>query len=292
MKLHIDNETRLQELERLLSDLFALPEVGSVKIRDIEIISPKETEKLRQAVEAGYHDILSDIDVGVYVTLHPADIGSGRPYHSNPERLGFCRNRYLGLSCSGEGDFQMCRLILKSGIRFDVGFYITSCEMAPRLSIPIKEEKEQKKAGRFWPYWDLRKADSFWFMEIQALAKLYRRDYLIADHLANMAVNETLVAQMVMRDDAYGTNFHRYGHGEKPAYPLAGKADSGLWDGREKCFADIGGKLYAAAVTYDKLVKELNPFYEECRQIFFEIWKQYDEGMRTAEGLEEAHETT
>ena len=52
---------------------------------------------------------------------------------------------------------------------------------------------------------------------MQALGKLLRRDYLIADHLAHMLIMEGLVLQMEMRDAKYGTNIHRYGYGEVPA---------------------------------------------------------------------------
>lgn len=280
MNIKIEKETIFDELVKLLGKIFALPEVRKVKIREYEIFSEKEVGKIKNALQESYHDILSDVDVGVQVTLHPADFGTDFPYHNNPGRIGLDRETYLGLAYSGAGEFQMLRLILKSGIRFDIGFYITLDEYVPILSIPRKEKEEAKKEGRFWPYWDLQKADEFWFTQIQALAKLYRGDYLIADHLANLMLNETLVAQMVMRDDEYGTNFHRYGYHELLEYQMAGPIFFALQT-REEGFMQIAHKLYAAAITYDKLVKSLNPFYEEQRDCFFSIWQNYDVGVNS-----------
>ena len=68
------------------------------------------------------------------------------------------------------------------------------------------------------PNWPIENINRFWFVQIQALGKLYRKDFLISNHLANMNLNETLVQQMVLRDMEHGTNHHRYGYVEKIAY--------------------------------------------------------------------------
>jgi hypothetical protein len=240
--------------------------------------SAGDEDKIVKSVEECYHDVLSDIDVGIYVTLNPEDTGDGHGYHSNPGRIGLTRDNYLGLTFSdGGGICQMYRVIMKNGIRFDIGFYITEDPTAPILHIPLETGEEIKDEGKFWARWDLRKADAFWFIQIQALAKLMRGDYLISDHLANLQINETLVAQMFERDDCYGTNFHRYGYEEELDYRKY-VLPKGMFTVRDETYAMIAGKLFSAAISYDHLIERLNPDYEERSSIFFEIWKQYEAG--------------
>lgn len=274
--LDINKKTMERELTVLLKRLFTLPEVNKVQIRDIDIFSADESQKIRSSIDKCYHDVLSDIDVGIHVTLHPDDLGNGHGYLSNPQRIGLSRDNYLGLAFSDDDKaFQMFRVILKSGIRFDIGFYITEDSTAPIHNILQEKEDEVKDEGKYWKRWDLQKADSFWFVEIQALAKLLRGDYLIADHLANMQINETLVAQMIDRDDSLGDNFHRYGSHEALNYMNV--IESGCpYSGGDEIFNMIACKIYAAAIKYDQLIKELNPSYEERSKIFIEIWEEYE----------------
>ncbi|NLK04451.1 MAG: hypothetical protein GX319_08590 [Clostridiales bacterium] len=273
--MKINKKTMEQELTSLLKVIFQLPEVNKVQIKDIDIFSSNDNNNIRRSIEECYHDILSDIDVGIHVTLHPDDIGKGHGYFSNPHRIGLSRDNYLGLAYSdGGGLCQMFRVILKNGIRFDIGLYITEDSTTAIHNIPREDKDEIKDEGKFWGRWDLAKADSFWFVEIQALAKLLRGDYLIADHLANMQINETLVAQMIDRDDRLGTNFHRYGYHEALDYLKVMESECPYSDGDE-IFNMIADKIYAAALTYDRLIKKLNPSYEERSDIFFKIWEQY-----------------
>lgn len=215
--MEINKENMYQDLQKMLSCILALPEVTKVNIRKIEIPSPDAKEVIWNALEASYHDRFSDVDIHVYVNLHPENCRETLIYHQHPQRLGLNRDHYLGLMMGGLHDTPVLRLVMKNGMRYDLAFHITEDLSAPILQFP-QEEDIVKQDGRFWPDWDLKKADAFWFMQIQALGKLYRGDYLIADHIANMQINETLVAQMVMRDDQYGTNIHRYGHGEELDY--------------------------------------------------------------------------
>jgi hypothetical protein len=275
--MEISKSTIKQELVRILEKVFQLPEVDKVMIRDIEIFASDENDKIDDSIDVCYHDVLSDIDVGIFVTLHPEDLGNGHGYHSNPERIGLTRECYLGLAYSdgNEGLFQMFRLILKSGIRFDIGFYITVDETKPIYLIPQTEIKEIKEEGKVWPRWDLKKADNFWFVQILSLAKLKRGDYLIADHLANMQLNETLVAQMLERDDFYGTTFHRYGYHEHLEYRTVDRSGFSFVE-KDETYNMIAHKIYSVALAYDRLIKRSNPEYDERSNLFFEIWKEYD----------------
>ena len=110
---------------------------------------------------------------------------------------------------------------------------------------------------------ELPGADGFWFIAVQALGKLLRRDYLISAHLAHMLLMETLVEQMVRRDEQYGTNFHRYGYGEELDYRKADVTPYADLMAGDDTFACIAEKLIRAALCREE---------PEC---FFSIWRQY-----------------
>ncbi|MDF2544229.1 MAG: hypothetical protein K0S47_3947 [Herbinix sp.] len=276
----INKEVIKEELTNLLIGIFQLPEVNKVKIREIDIYSAEEKDTIEKGIEDCYHDVLSDVDLGIYVTLNPEEVGNGLGYHNNPGRIGLKRENYLGLAYneSNGGLFQMFRVILRTGIRFDIGVYITQESTAPTYNISMKKQDEIKDEGKYWPRWDLSKADTFWFSQIHALAKLMRGDYLISDHLANMQINETLVAQMIERDDYYGTNFHRYGYHEELDYRCVSNI-SFKFAFKDDTYNIIANKILSAAVSYDRLISRLNPGYQPRSDIFFEVWKQYEEGM-------------
>lgn len=281
MDIIIDKQTMCQDLERMLSCIDALPEVVNVIIRNIEITSMGEKAKIRHALEASYHDRFSDVDIHIYAKLHPENCEETFVYYQHPERLGLSRDNYLGMMLGGQHDTPVLRLVMKNGIRYDLDFHLIKDLSATILQFP-QEELTEKREGRFWPDWDLKKADAFWFIQIQALGKLYRGDYLIADHLANMQINETLAAQMVMRDDQYGTNIHRYGYFEELDYQKVRESEGNFseimesYPAKDKTFQMIADKLYAAAISYDRLVKHLNPKYELRSSNYFDIWQAYD----------------
>ena len=61
----------------------------------------------------------------------------------------------------------------------------------------IRKKRKKMKSGQLSD--TIENINRFWFIQIQALGKLYRKDYLISSHLANMNCNETLVMQIVLR---------------------------------------------------------------------------------------------
>lgn len=274
-KIKINRATMEQELIRLLHYVFQLPEVHKVQIKNTDIVSMHDIDTIREGIEEGYHDTLSDIDVGIYVTLHKEDIDHGHGYCGNQERIGLTRDNYMGLTYSCDGStFQMYRVIMKNGVRFDIGFYITEDDTTPIYHIPKVKKEAVKDPGHFWPRWDLDKADSFWFIQIQALAKLLRGDYLIADHLSNIQINETLLAQMIERDNKFQTNYHRYGYKETLDYRTV-DTDNIPYLTEDDTYNIIAKKLYSTAVSYDRLVKKLNPDYVERCSNFLRIWDEY-----------------
>lgn len=271
--MKIDKEFHYQELKLLVHKILQLPEVEKIKIRENEVVSVDEDALIRQSVEDCYHDVLSDLDVGIHVKINPKDrLG----YATNPQRLGFTREKCLGLAIVDQENYCQYRVIQKNGMRYDIGFYISEDENAPIYNIGIDPPKPIKEEGNFWPRWELEKADMFWFEQVHAIAKLYRGDYLIADHLANMQINETLVAQMIERDNRYGINFHRYGDKECLEY-LQSKLMNSSLRMKDETFQMIAEKIYQAGAAYDELIQRLNPEYSERLPILWELWLEYDQ---------------
>jgi hypothetical protein len=138
-------------------------------------------------------------------------------------------------------------------MRYDFGFEF---EYADNIKLDLGEQPDAGEQNDNWPAENINR---FWFVQIQALGKLYRKDYLISCHLANMNCNETLVMQMVLRDLKYGTNHHRYGYAEELEYMKdLGKVPYRTGD---QTFDRIADYLYAAALTYDRLIKKFYPHY-------------------------------
>lgn len=266
--MQINKEIIAIELDKLIDTIFQLPEVNTVKIRDV-IIQKGEARsaKLQDAMEKSYHDCCSDVDLAVVVTLSSKETLSEQEYMKRIDRFGISEENCLGF-CFVEGN-NMYRIIMKNGMRYDFGFEFCYDENSELVFFEEMDEEYKH------PNWPRDNVNRFWFTQIQALGKLYRKDFLIGSHLANMNLNETLVQQMVLRDMEYGTNHHRYGYEEELVYTKY-QGECPVKSGNDT-FDLIADKIYSAALAYDELTKEFYPEYE-CRSgSFFEIWKCYEE---------------
>lgn len=269
--MQINREIISIELDKLIDIIFRLPEVTAVKIRDV-IMKKEEnrTDKLEEAMEKSYHDCYSDVDLAVLVTLSTKDTLTESEYMKRIDRFGIGEENCLGFFFV-EGN-NMYRIIMKNGMRYDFGFEFCYDENAETVSLGVKDEVYNH------PNWTRDNVNSFWFIQLQALGKLYRKDFLIGSHLANLNLNETLVQQMVLRDMKYGTNHHRYGYEEELTY-LKYQGKCPVKSGNDT-FDLIADKLYSAALAYDELTKVFYPEYESRSEIFFEIWKCYEENRK------------
>lgn len=125
------------------------------------------------------------------------------------------------------------------------------------------------------------RADNFWFIAVQALGKLYRRDYLIADHLTHMLLMEGLVLQMEARDRQLNTNIHRYGHREPLAYrELKQDAEEhrlvNSWiKDQDETFQFIAVRIHRAVTAYEHLKGADCPGWISRKASFLNIWKSY-----------------
>lgn len=266
--MEINRETVTKELGNLVENIFALPEVAYVKVRDVVLYKGEDrADKLQEMIEKSYHDYCSDVDLSILVKRNPLDTVTISEYIKCVDRFGITSENCLGIAFVAENN--MYRIILKNGMRYDFGIAFEEDEKAEWIELsPRKEEYSN-------PNWPLENINRFWFVLIQALGKLYRNDFLIADHLANMNLNETLVQQMVLRDLKYGTNHHRYGYEEELAY-LNHDGECTIHTNNPQ-FHMIADKIYCAALTYDELISKFYPEEKGRSREFFEIWKCYEQ---------------
>ncbi len=267
-KIQIDRDFVEVSLLRYINQLLALPEIAGVKLRDIVIQNnePKD-ERLKEAVNKSYHDCYSDSDISIIVNLPTNSKVTPAEYMNHPSRFGITPDKYLGFVKTD--DSGIYRIIFKDGTRYDFGFEFRYDDDYQDIELQSEPEKYSN------PKWPIEKVDEFWFVLIQALGKLYRKDYLISSHLANVCINETLVQQMILRDIEYGTSHHRYGYSEELKYRKY--EGQNMFVTGEETFDMIAGKLYAAALAYDDLTKVFYPDYETRSKILFDIWECYHE---------------
>lgn len=267
-KIEIDRNYVELSFLRYIDNLLSLPEIEGVKLCDIVIQNNESKEaNVKEALNQSYHDCYSDSDISIIVNLPTNSKITPLEYMKHPSRFGITPDKYLGFFKTV--DSGIYRIIFKDGTRYDFGFEF-------RYDDSFKDVELQAEPERYSnPKWPIEKVDEFWFIMIQALGKLYRRDYLISSHLVNININETLVQQMILRDIERGTNHHRYGYSEKLIYHK--------YEGQNKfvtgdeTFDMIADKLYAVALAYDELTKEFYPEYEERSEVLFDIWQCYNE---------------
>jgi len=268
--MQINQEIMKKELDLFISRIFLLSEIVCIKVRKIIIENGENREsreeKLQEIMERSYHDCYSDIDISVMVRLSDKEGVTPTEYMKHIERFGIDTKNCLGFCFVEESN--MYRIIFKNGMRYDFGFEFLLDNNAEPIVLQKKEEYSN-------PNWPLEHINRFWFVQIQALGKLYRNDFLISSHLANMNLNETLVQQMVFRDMEHGTNHHRYGYREEIAY-IKNKNKCPIKIGDDS-FDLIADKLYCAAVTYEELTEAFYPESEKRLSVFMEIWNCYEQ---------------
>lgn len=269
-----------QETMSFLKVLFTLPEVEKIQIKELIIPSYEDELIINAALDLCYHDRYSDVDINAHIRLHPIDFYGTTPvYKEHFSRLGF-QDELLGKAfVSMENGKEGIRICKASGIRIDFTCFPTLDEGAMPFESACEDEKttdNSEKVTVTQSYWDLEKADWFWFVAVQALGKLMRKDYLIATHLANILINEGLHAQMIIRDHTYNTNIHRYGYAEELEFLSVIKNSKLPFTGTEdETYNHIAEFLHSAVVSYDKLIPMLNGAYRSKLPTYMKIWDCY-----------------
>ena len=271
--IYLSRQMMESEFEKYIDKIFKLPEIKNVKVRDVIIDRDNKTDTIKQAFDIGYHDCYSDIDLSIMVKLPKNGSISADEYMKRVNKFGVNEDTALGWAFVPEN--HMYRIIFKNGMRYDFGFdfeYVEDDILKSEIENSQENKSYKETQNEHWP---MENINRFWFVQIQALGKLYRKDYLISSHLANMNCNETLVMQMVLRDIKYDTNHHRYGYSEELEYVKYFEKSPYKTD--DPIFNRISEHIYAAALAYDKLTKG---FYPECKErssTLFEIWDYYHE---------------
>ena len=264
--LRIDKDFMYAELLCFLKRLFICPEIAAVRIRNVDICRESlGMELVRMAADRSYHDCFSDVDLHITVRLPSCD-DSGK-YMDHISRLGIDEESCLGYTLDRVS--HVCRAVFRNGMRYDMMFDFESDSEAAPIAYDAHSGQADCAA------WPAENVNRFWFVQIQALGKLYRGDYLISSHLANMNLNETLVQQMVRRDMERGTNHHRYGYAEKLTY----RKHQGACPIRseDETFQLIADKIHCAARADEEEMRLLNPAYEERYDCFMSIWQAYEQ---------------
>lgn len=264
MDITITKKFMYQEVKKILESLFSLPELENIIIKGVEISSLEEEHAINLALDNCYHDTYSDVDIEMKIKLGRGEYNSTSPIYADClGRLGF-GDDILGMShyCTEERG-EVIRLCKTNGMRFDL---ITTAECSE--DIPLLPHTNISE--------DLRKINNFWFVAIQALGKLMRKDYLIASHLAHMLIQEGLVLQMIIRDNEKSTNFHRFGYGEELEYlTIINQEDILFANTSDDYFNHIARLLYSAVKSYDSLSLSLNNSYKSRLKNYLEIWSCY-----------------
>lgn len=258
---------RMEELFlQYLADIFNHSEVRSACVKGVVITRDVMADAGKKAFDASFHDYYSDIDLSVQVCFPQNGFVTPEEYTKRIDRFGVSADTALGWMFVP--DNQVYRIIFRNGMRYD---FIFEFEYSDDVTVDLGEPESRDADNPDWPVENINR---FWFIQIQALGKLYRRDYLISSHLANMNCNETLVMQMIMRDLEHGTNHHRYGYSEELEYVKElGKLP---YRSSDETFGRIADQIYAAALAYDRLAKFFYPQYQDRSGIFFDIWDWYE----------------
>lgn len=263
--IRLTKECMEEAFLKFMNVIFGHPEIISACVKEIIITRETLKESGKRAFEAGFHDIYSDTDMSLKVRLPKNGPVTAEEYLKRIDRFGVSKDTALGWMFVPVN--HVCRVVFKNGMRYDLCFeFVFEGDETVDLG-PCECEEEN-------PEWPLENIYRFWFIEIQALGKLYRKDHLISAHLANMNCNDTLVMQMIMRDLEHSTNHHRYGYSEQLEYAgELGKMPYKIGNVTSKRIAD---RIYAAALAYDRLVTIFYPQYQARSDCFFAVWDAYE----------------
>lgn len=272
--MNINKEVMEQEARSFLSVLFTLPEVEKVQIKDVFILSMDDNRNIKEGLEQCYHDKYSDVDINVYLRLHSNDYYDETPIYKKYFSRLEIQDRIFGIIFQKRvEDKEGMRICLNNGIRIDFSCFCRCDETAKLLKYTQTSIEDN---GKLSYKYDFEKADWFWFVAVQALGKLMRKDYLISSHLAHMLIMESLVAQMLMRDNQYNTNFHRYGYSEKLEYLKVETTYINEFKiHNDETHNHIAELLYEAVVSYDELQMKFSASYVSRLKLFIEIWSEY-----------------
>ncbi|MDP4093506.1 MAG: hypothetical protein Q8920_09110 [Bacillota bacterium] len=259
--MHIDltKEFMYMEFKSTLQSLFNLPEIEKIEIKGIQIPSLRNEDIIKKAFDKSFHDKYSDVDIQIGIKLDKEDYSCDS--YTFLKKIGIKKEDILGMSYSHNQDNgEVIRLCKTNSMRYDLIINAVNTKGEPILLFNN----------------NYNKADNFWFIAVQALGKLMRKDYLISSHLAHMLIQEGLVLQMEMRDKEKNTNIHRYGYEEELEYlKVFNDEDSAFARTPNETYNYISKLLYSAVKSYDRLSYLIDNSYKQRFENYLEIWACY-----------------
>ena len=160
------------EFEKYIEKIFKLQEIKSAKVRDVVIERGNKDNTIKQAFDIGYHDCYSDIDLSIMVRLPKNESISVDEYMKQLGRFGVNEDTALGWAFVPEN--HMYRIIFKNGMRYDFGFdfeYVEDDILKSEIENSQENKSYKETQNEHWP---MENINRFWFVQIQALGKLYR----------------------------------------------------------------------------------------------------------------------
>ena len=154
--MEISREIIKRELDNFINEIFLLPEINCVKIRDVVIRKGARSEKeLEEAMNKSYHDCYSDVDLSVVVNISSKDTISPAEYMKHAARFGITTDKCLGFCFVEENS--MYRIILKNGMRYDFGFEFEYNDTAEFITLQTEEDEFNN------PNWSIENLNGFLF---------------------------------------------------------------------------------------------------------------------------------
>jgi len=141
-------------------------------------------------------DALSDVDLEIYLSNDPL-FNIKEAVEIMPRYFG----DVFGYEIQSDNNCDLLRICFENGWRFDLSF-INPEAIESQISENTFSDNIESIMNRFW------------FMASMVAVKLGRKDHLIAAHLALELCQMNIAIQMLVRDNAKGSDIHRFGGGE------------------------------------------------------------------------------
>ena len=142
-----------------LQEIFERTEICSASVKGIHI--DRETLAIagKKAFESSFHDLYSDVDISLKVRLSKDGSVTPEEYLKRIDRFGINENTALGwMSDAGNN---VCRIIFKNGMRYDLIFEFEYSEDAV---LSLEDPAYSVEDNSDWPVENINR---FWFIQIQ-----------------------------------------------------------------------------------------------------------------------------
>lgn len=237
----VDRQIIYENTKNIVLSMYNLDSVEKIEIKEINIDINNIDSQLLEGIEKCIHDKYSDIDIYVYFKIKTK---------INLEQIGIYSDNVMGIRLEQNMENNVIRFIDKNGIRYDIVLFNTNNS---QIFSQIKSINKE-----------------ILFIIVLALGKLMRGDYLLASHLAHMMIQESIVEQMIERDNKKNTNFHRYGEKEELNYNTVFEALELRYCKGDNTYNHIAKMIISS-------IQSINKINEKERKFIYELWDFYDE---------------